>query len=261
MYSARALKKKKHVLWCWYCGKKTNWYVFYRGLYSYRQRLRVITLFPNIFSYCFCMLSEFVKGFERKVWRVQVAHLHNAARALSSLSRCFQLSTNLDKDFFRYLLHCRKKQIECRLAWHWWNSTDLGLCINWYVFLPLRMQKSLLVYYYSENRTTTRIWNVLPNVVFPPIWREKMVAFWACACKLSLTLVSPARVQPLYGAGRKESSGTGLGVNMHHHLPYGVQHDLNNGSEPWDDCFCRVHAQLSSNMPFKHTVGCTIWRK
>ena len=48
-------------------------------------------------------------------------------------------------------------------------------------------------------------------MVFPPIWGEKMAAFWACACKLSWTLLSPARVQPLYGAERKESSGTGLG--------------------------------------------------
>ena len=53
-------------------------------------------------------------------------------------------------------------------------------------------------------------------------WREQrgwdlvifIGSFWACACKLSCTLsctiLSPARVQPLYGAGRKESSGTGL---------------------------------------------------
>ena len=47
------------------------------------------------------MLSEFAKV-ERKVWRVQVPHLHNAAIALSSSSRCFQLSTNLGKDFFCY---------------------------------------------------------------------------------------------------------------------------------------------------------------
>ena len=33
-------------------------------------------------------------------------------------------------------------------------------------FLPLRMQKLLLVYCYSENRATSRIWNVLPNMVF-----------------------------------------------------------------------------------------------
>ena len=39
-------------------------------------------------------------------------------------------------------------------------------------------------------------------------------SFWACACKLSWTLLSPARVQPLYGAGRKESSGTGLGSRL-----------------------------------------------
>ena len=72
--------------------------------------------------------GEFAKVFERKVWRVQVANLHNPARALSSPCRCFQLSTNLDKDFCRYLWYCGKKtKIECRLAWHWWNSTDLGL--------------------------------------------------------------------------------------------------------------------------------------
>ena len=56
--------------------------------------------FRKQFFYCFSMLSEFKKVFERKVWRVQVAHLLNAASALSSQSRCFQLWTNVDKDFF-----------------------------------------------------------------------------------------------------------------------------------------------------------------
>ena len=41
-------------------------------------------------SYCFCLFGEFAKVFERQVWCVRVAHLHSAARALSSLSRCFQ---------------------------------------------------------------------------------------------------------------------------------------------------------------------------
>ena len=77
------------------------------------------------------------------------------------------------------------------------------------------MQKLLLVYYYSETRATSRIRNVLPNMVFPPIWGEKMAEFWARACKLSWTLFSSARVQPLYGAGRKESSGTGLSPYLH----------------------------------------------
>ena len=35
------------------------------------------------------------------------------------------------------------------------------------------MQKFLFVYYHSENRVTNRIWKVLPNMVFPPTWREK----------------------------------------------------------------------------------------
>ena len=144
--------------------------MFYRGLYSYRQRLRVITLFPNIFSYCFFMLSEFVKGFERKVWRVRVAHLHNAARALSSLSRCFQLSTNLDRDFFRYLWYCGKKQIECRLAWHWWNYTDLGLCINRHCFYHSECKNCCLyiiihkITLQAESETCFQIW------FFPPIF-------------------------------------------------------------------------------------------
>ena len=98
------------------------------GLYSCRQRVHVITLLPNIVFVLFLYVERFCKSFfEWKIWRVQVAHLHNAARALSSPSRCFQLSTNLGKDFFRYLRYCDKKQIESSLAWYWWNSTDLGL--------------------------------------------------------------------------------------------------------------------------------------
>ena len=40
-------------------------------------------------SYCFCLVGEFAKVLERQV---RVAHLHSAARALSSPSRCFQFS-------------------------------------------------------------------------------------------------------------------------------------------------------------------------
>ena len=39
--------------------------------------------------------ADFISG------KSEVAHLHNAARALSSPSGC--LSKNLGKDFFRYL--------------------------------------------------------------------------------------------------------------------------------------------------------------
>ena len=74
----------------------------------------------HFFVLCFSMLSEFAKVFEKKVkkiWQVQVAHLHNLVNALSSPSQCFQLSTNLDKDFFRYYWYWGKIQIECGLAW------------------------------------------------------------------------------------------------------------------------------------------------
>ena len=47
---------------------------------------------------------EWIIRSARASCKLQLAHLHSAARVLSSPSRCFQLSTNLDKDFFRYLL-------------------------------------------------------------------------------------------------------------------------------------------------------------
>jgi len=93
-FSARAL-----ILW-W----KTSGNVNYRGLCSYRRRVRVITLFPNIFfPRCFCLLSEFAKVLERKVWCVQVAHLHNAVRAPSIL---FWVKFSLEfKWFLSYIQH------------------------------------------------------------------------------------------------------------------------------------------------------------
>ena len=52
--SARALKALKAL----------TLILIYRGLYSYRQRVRFSQTF---FSYFFCMLSDFAKVFERKV--------------------------------------------------------------------------------------------------------------------------------------------------------------------------------------------------
>ena len=148
----------------------------------------------TFFSYCLCILSDFAKVFERKVWRVQVAHLHNAARVLSSPSRCFQLSTNLGKDFFRYLWYCdKKKRIECELAWLWWNSTDLGLINMFLINLNAEIVACLLSFrkaHHKPNLESTYKYGFSPD--------------------LSWTLLSPARDEPLCRAGRKESSGTGL---------------------------------------------------
>ena len=76
-FSARALKI--HFLWRWYCGKKTNENAVFRGMYSYRQRERVITLFPNIFSYCFQFLH--VERVFRRFWKESrtCTSLQNAA--------------------------------------------------------------------------------------------------------------------------------------------------------------------------------------
>ena len=86
------------------------------------------------------------------------------------------------------------------VKFHWFG-------INWHVF---NQSELLLVYYLQKIAPQAKSEKYYQIWLFSPIWGEKMAAFWACACKLSWTLLSPARVQPLYGAGRKESSGTGL---------------------------------------------------
>ena len=111
------------------------------------------------------MLSDFAKIFEKKVWRVQVAHLHNAARALSSPSRCLQLSTNLGRDFFRYLWYCDKKtQIECSLTWHWWNSIDLGLIDMFLINLNAEIVACILSFRKSRHKPNLENTS---NMVFP----------------------------------------------------------------------------------------------
>ena len=70
----------------------------YRGLYSYRRRVRVITLFLNIFLVLFLYVERVCK---RLIFEsVHVAHLHNTGRALSSLRRCFQCQQILTKISF-----------------------------------------------------------------------------------------------------------------------------------------------------------------
>ena len=103
------------------------------------------------------MLSDFGKVIEWKVWRVQVAHLHNAARALSSSSRCFQLSTNLGKDFFRYRWYCDKKQIECGFAWYRWNPTDFGLIDMFLINLNTEIIACILSFRKSRHKSS-QIW-------------------------------------------------------------------------------------------------------
>ena len=43
--------------------KRKNRNMVYRGLYSYRQRVRVITLFPNTFLVLFLYVERFCKSF------------------------------------------------------------------------------------------------------------------------------------------------------------------------------------------------------
>ena len=56
-----------------------------------------------------------------------------------------------------------KTQIECGLAWHWWNSTDLGS-----IDMFLTNLNAEVVAYYSENRVTSLIFKVLDSLFARP---------------------------------------------------------------------------------------------
>ena len=98
----------------------------------YRVNLRVSQTMLNhnqklflIVCYCsVCLHWRVCKSF----W---VAHLHNTARALSSPNRCFQLSTNFDKDFFRCLFN-----IVCQ------RGHSLALCRQGVLITPIQPTKS-----------------------------------------------------------------------------------------------------------------------
>ena len=87
--------------------------------------------------------------------------------------------------------------------------------INWHVFNQsvaciLSCRKSRHKTRHKPNLKSTSKYGFPPILGGKKLWRS-----WACTCKLCWTLLSPVRVQPLYGAERKESSGTGLSMRMH----------------------------------------------
>ena len=80
--------------------------------------------FPkHFYLHCFCILSEFVKVSERKVWRLQAANLHNAARALFKFESVF--FSCQDKYLFRYLWYCVKKTNRMWFRWTVLLSTTI----------------------------------------------------------------------------------------------------------------------------------------
>ena len=97
--------------------KKTIKNMVYRGLYSYRQLVRVITLFPNICFVFFLHVERVCKSF----WKES---LTRTRRLFAKTERVhFQVRVGVFncqqilQRFFRYLWYCGKKQIECGLAW------------------------------------------------------------------------------------------------------------------------------------------------
>ena len=118
----------------------------------------VCTLIDNkysslLFSQTFFVLFLHVERVCKSLARTS-NHLHNAARALSCPTRCFQLSTNLDNDFLRYLWYWMSFSVA---LFHWFG-------INWdAVACILLIRKSG----HKPNLESASKYG------FPPIWEEK----------------------------------------------------------------------------------------
>ena len=63
---------------------------------------------------------------------------------------------------------------------------------------------------FLTNRATSRIWKVLPNMVFPSIWGKKWRRSEHAHASYPGLFFRPPGFSPYRGARRKESSGTGL---------------------------------------------------
>ena len=74
----------------------------------------------------------------------------------------------------------------------------------WYLWKTNRMWFSVvLVKFIIQKNAPQAKSGKYFQILFPPIWGEKMAAFWACACKLSWTLLSPARGSAPTWSGKK----------------------------------------------------------
>ena len=113
-------------------------------LFLHVERKESLRRTSSSFAQCSACVHVWAKISMNIEWRIQV---------WVGVFNCQQIVTKI---FFRHLWY-----IERRLAWHWWNPTDLGLIDKF-----LTNQKLLLVYCYSENRATSQIRKVFPNKAF-----------------------------------------------------------------------------------------------
>ena len=69
------------------------------------------------------------------------------------------------------------------------------------------MQQLILVCCHSENRATSQIWKVLPNMVFPPIWGEKWRRFEHAHASYPGLFFRPPGLSPYMGREERRVQG------------------------------------------------------
>ena len=120
---------------------------------------------------------------------------------------CQQILAKISFVIFDNVIKKNKKQIECGLAWHWWNCTNLGLIDMFLINLNAEIVACILSFRKSRHKPNLESTS---KYGFPPDLGGKMAAFLSMRMQVILDS-SFARLgsAPIsMGRGRKESSGT-----------------------------------------------------
>ena len=130
-FSTRGLERK-HFLYRWYCcGKKNKsvkieiWFIAVCTLIDNKYASLLFSQpYFSYFSVCWAILQKFLKrksdAYKSLICSMQRLHFQVPVGVFN----CQQILAKICLLIFDIVI---EKQIECSLAWHWWNSTDLGL--------------------------------------------------------------------------------------------------------------------------------------
>ena len=129
------------------------------------------------------------------------------------------------------IFHIVLKKIECGLAWHWWNSTDLGLIDMFLINLNIIIRK---IAPQAKSGKYFQIW------LFP-LFGGKNGSVLSMRIQVILDSLFARPGSAPMGARRKKSSGTELSV------PW--REGEREKERPWERglCILRISASICSS--------------
>ena len=158
---------------------------------SWSVLLSTMSTRHNSFPKHIFVLSLHVKRVWESSWNERLTRTSSSVCTFKSES----VFSIFNKSFQRFLslsliLWWKKKQFECRLVWHWWNSTDLGLidmflCRNCCLYIIILNFVTFIdfltvffeITYWSVGRPVTPIRFSGPRRTR---WKSSRYVWWCC---------------------------------------------------------------------------------